>query len=85
VNGELGSRLNSGTIQQMAASQGHRSVFWSEGSGDEWQAPTGRDSEGQGESLKMFTSTPLDCKQIPFEYQSTSNPPAPARQSIAAF
>ena len=44
-----------------------RSVFLSEGAGDEWQTPIGSGSGGEGWSpLKFLTSTLLDCKKIPF-------------------
>ena len=58
--------------------QGRQNIFLSEGSGNEWQAPIGRGSWGQGQStLKFFTSTPLDCKKAPLLVSKYTLPPAP--------
>ena len=47
--------------------QGHPSVFLSERARDERQATIGYVSGWSGaEPLKLFPSTPLDCKRIPF-------------------
>ena len=49
-------------------------MLLSDGAGDEWQAPIGCSSGGQGWSPLKYVQVSLDCKKIPFEYQSRSYP-----------